>query len=53
VSAVKADPEEGPDGELYGAMGFVRRSERKSGLRRFPAPTRAQSGTVAAPQPVG
>lgn len=34
VSAVKADIEEGEDGELYEAMGYVRKSERKSGLSR-------------------
>ena len=32
VNAVKADPEEGDDGELYVAMGFVRRRDRKTGL---------------------
>jgi hypothetical protein len=34
VNAVKADPEEGDDGELYVAMGFVRSSERSTGLTR-------------------
>lgn len=34
VNAVKSDPEEGKDGELYAAMGFVRRSDRSSGLTR-------------------
>lgn len=34
VNAVKGDPEEGEDGELYEAMGYVRRSERSSGLHR-------------------
>lgn len=41
VNAVKGDPEEGDDGELYEAMGYVRKSERKSGLTRgktAPAP---------------
>jgi hypothetical protein len=32
VNAVKSDPQEGEDGELYAAMGFVRRSDRSSGL---------------------
>jgi hypothetical protein len=32
INAVKADPEEGDDGELYEAMGFVRRSVRSTGL---------------------
>jgi hypothetical protein len=34
VNAVIADPVEGEDGELYKAMGFVRKSERASGLTR-------------------
>jgi hypothetical protein len=34
VSGVKADREEGDDGELYAAMGFVRTSDRSSGLTR-------------------
>jgi hypothetical protein len=34
VDAVKGDIEEGADGELYAAMGYVRRSARKSGLSR-------------------
>lgn len=42
VNAVKGDPAEGEDGELYEAMGYVRKSERKSGLtqkaKTTPAP---------------
>ena len=34
VNAVKGDTDEGEDGELYEAMGYVRKSERKSGLSR-------------------
>lgn len=34
VNAVKADLDEGEDSDLYEAMGYVRKSERKSGLRR-------------------
>ena len=34
VNAVKGDPAEGEDGELYEAMGYVRKSERKTGLHR-------------------
>ncbi len=34
VNAVKGDPAEGEDGELYEAMGYVRKSERSSGLTR-------------------
>jgi len=34
VNSIKGDPEEGEDGELYEALGYVRKSERKSGLHR-------------------
>jgi hypothetical protein len=34
VNGVKSDREEGEDGELYEAMGYVRKSERKTGLTR-------------------
>jgi hypothetical protein len=34
VNGIKGDPEEGEDGELYEALGYVRKSERKSGLHR-------------------
>ena len=34
VNSVKGDIEEGEDGELYSAMGYVRKSDRKSGLTR-------------------
>jgi hypothetical protein len=44
VNAVKGDPEEGDDGKLYEAMGYVRKSERSSGLHR---------NKQAAPAPVG
>ena len=42
VNAVKGDPTEGEDGELYEAMGYVRKSERKTGKTnkpKKPAPT--------------
>jgi len=32
VNVIKGDPAEGEDGELYEAMGYVRKSARKSGL---------------------
>ncbi|MFA6286061.1 MAG: hypothetical protein WC661_01655 [Opitutaceae bacterium] len=38
VNAVKGDPAEGEDGELYEAMGYVRKSERRSGLSRGKKP---------------
>ena len=34
VNSVKGEPDEGEDGDLYDAMGYVRRSERQSGLHR-------------------
>lgn len=34
VNAVKGDVTEGEDGELYAAMGYVRKSERASGLTK-------------------
>jgi hypothetical protein len=34
INAIKGDPAEGEDGELYEAFGYVRKSERKSGLSR-------------------
>jgi hypothetical protein len=39
VNGVRADPEEGDDSALYEAMGYTRRSERKSGLTRKKPPT--------------
>lgn len=42
VNAVKGDPAEGPDGEVYESFGYVRKSERRTGLRR-------SSSAVAAP----
>lgn len=34
VNSIKGDPTEGSDGALYEACGYVRKSERKSGLSR-------------------
>ncbi len=34
VNSVKGDPDEGEDGALYEAMGYVRKSDYKSGLHR-------------------
>lgn len=34
VNAVKGDPDETENGVLYEAMGYVRKSERKTGLHR-------------------
>ena len=38
VNGAKADPKEGEDGELYAAMGFVRKSHRRGPRRRVKAP---------------
>ncbi|MBI3852533.1 MAG: hypothetical protein HY298_19925 [Verrucomicrobia bacterium] len=34
VNAVKGDPEEGEDGPLYAALGYIPKSARRSGLTR-------------------
>lgn len=34
VNAIKGDPGEGENGELYAAMGYVRKADRRSGLTR-------------------
>jgi len=44
VNAVKGDPAHGEDSDLYEAMGYVRKSARKSGL------TRKSNATSAAPK---
>ncbi len=41
VHAVKADPTEGEDSPLYAAMGYVRASDRSSGLTRGRIPAQA------------
>ena len=40
VNAVKGDPQFGEDSPLYSAMGYVRKSDRRSGLSR-PAKSKA------------
>jgi hypothetical protein len=42
VNAVRGDPAEGEDGELYGAMGYIRKSDRKVGLRHNNKPSPPQ-----------
>lgn len=34
INSIKGDPEDGEDGELYAALGYVRKSARSSGLTR-------------------
>ncbi len=52
VNAVKGDPEEGEDGSLYAAMGYVPKSQRRSGLTRkgqsLPTPPAAATVTASA-----
>lgn len=48
VNAVKADPEEGEDGDLYEALGYVPRA-----LRARANPRRKRNGTVAPPSAEG
>ena len=42
INGVLADPTEGADSALYEAMGYTRKSERRSGLTRKPKPTPAK-----------
>ena len=53
VNAVKGDPEEGEDGPLYAAMGYVPKSQRRSGLTRKgqTATATAQAGTAITTAP--
>jgi hypothetical protein len=44
VNGVIGSPDYGPDSDLYGAMGYVRKSQRKSGLT-------PQKSNVPAPSP--
>ena len=46
VNAVKGDPEEGEDGRLYEALGYVRKSDRRAG------PPRRRKIVETVPMPV-
>ena len=46
VNGVLADPTEGPDSSLYEAMGYTRKSERRSGLHRGGGTAPAPGGTI-------
>lgn len=48
VAAVVADKDEGDNGELYKAMGYVRRSERNSGLTRSKSKGKKEAAPLAA-----
>lgn len=43
VNGVLADPTEGPDSALYEAMGYTRKSERRSGLTRKTTLTKSKA----------
>jgi hypothetical protein len=47
VNAIKGDPTQGEDGELYGALGYVRSSMRVNGRSRARANGHAQSPPAA------
>ena len=47
VHAVKADPTEGENSPLYAAMGYVRSSDRSSGLTRARVPASAAQAVEA------
>ena len=48
MNGVRADPDEGEDGELYAAMGYVRTSERSTGLARRRTSNGAAEATESA-----
>lgn len=45
VNGVVGDPEEGPDSDLYGAFGYTRKSQRKTGLTRKKKPGTGSGGS--------
>jgi hypothetical protein len=47
VNSIKGDPALGDDSALYEAAGYVRRSERKSGLSRKPKSTQPSPAKAA------
>ncbi|WP_193212244.1 hypothetical protein [Luteolibacter marinus] len=48
VNSVRGTPGHGPDGELYRAFGYVRKSERRTGLTRKRASPDAAENVVDA-----
>ena len=48
VNAVKGDPEEGENGSLYAAMGYVAKTARRSGLTRKGKTPTPETQTVTA-----
>jgi len=51
INAIKADPEEGDDGELYVAMGYVRKRDRSTGLTRKKREERTEGAPASATPP--
>ena len=47
MNAVKGDPSEGQNGELYGAMGYVPKNKRSTGLVRQRKAAQANGGAPA------
>lgn len=47
VNAIKADPNEGEDGEVYAALGYVRKGLR-AGSRRRPRPVAGEQPAAPA-----
>jgi hypothetical protein len=47
INAIKGDPTQGEDGELYGALGYVRSSMRVNGRSRARAKGRTQAAPAA------
>jgi hypothetical protein len=47
INAIKGDPTQGEDGELYGALGYVRSSMRVNGRSRARAKGRTQPAPAA------
>ena len=49
VNAIRGDPSQGEDGELYGALGYVRKSNRANGRSRVRANGHTQPPTADTP----
>jgi hypothetical protein len=51
VNAIKADPNEGEDGEVYAALGYVRKGQRANGRLRNRVTASAQANSSQASNP--
>ena len=47
INAVRGNPNHGPDSQFYRALGYVPKSERRSGLSRGSTPTDTATGEAA------